>query len=187
MPFGTEPIRGDLYSADRLEQLAETIARHRVSDGQGADAALLARVRDNGCALQRSYRALAAVIEEERLTTPAAEWLVDNGNHRIAQGPARLDLAGPFIVADGMGGQLAGEQASRIAVEVIPKELAQRLGGDDDAAAIRGAIAAANQEIIAQAHIVPECTNMGTTVVLATIILSATSSSSCRLSPSLKR
>ena len=78
MPFETEPIRGELFSADRLEQLAEAIARHRVSDGQRADPALLARVRDNGRALQRSYRALAAVIEEERLTTPAAEWLVDN-------------------------------------------------------------------------------------------------------------
>lgn len=79
----------------------------------------------------------------------------------------RPDVAGPFLVADGMGGQLAGEQASRIAVEVIPKELALRLNHENDAEAIRLAIAAANREIIAQAHVDPECSHMGTTVVLA--------------------
>jgi serine/threonine protein phosphatase PrpC len=77
---------------------------------------------------------------------------------------------GLFIVADGMGGQLAGEQASRIAVEMIPKELSHRLGPEDDdratQAAIRGAVAAANREVIGQAHIMPEYSNMGTTVVL---------------------
>jgi len=97
------------------------------------------------------------------------------GNGRRADGgngeSGRLDPFGPFLVADGMGGQLAGEQASRIAVEIIPKEMRQRLGDRTDAAAvqtaIREAVAAANREIIAQAHVVPECTNMGTTVVLA--------------------
>ncbi|QDV37196.1 PP2C family protein-serine/threonine phosphatase [Tautonia plasticadhaerens] len=94
---------------------------------------------------------------------------VDNGHRRPASPPpARPEFVGPFIVADGMGGQLAGEQASKIAVEIIPKEVAQRLGsGEDEAAAIRGAIASANREIIAHAHVVPECSNMGTTVVLA--------------------
>ena len=38
-----------------------------------------------------------------------------------------------FLVADGMGGQQAGEKASRMAVEIIPKELARRLGaGEED-------------------------------------------------------
>ncbi|WP_169980392.1 PP2C family protein-serine/threonine phosphatase [Tautonia rosea] len=93
---------------------------------------------------------------------------LDNGNARTGQhGMTRSDLAGPFIVADGMGGQLAGEQASRIAVELIPKELFSRCDGQSDQEAIRQAIAAANREIIAQAHVVPECSNMGTTVVLA--------------------
>ena len=35
-----------------------------------------------------------------------------------------------FIVADGMGGQNAGEKASEIAVEVIPKQLEQLLNFD---------------------------------------------------------
>jgi len=77
MLFGTEPIRGELLGGERLEQLAESIARHRVG-GEPATAPLLARVRDNGRVLLRCYRALAAVIHEERATMPAAEWLVDN-------------------------------------------------------------------------------------------------------------
>src|SRR5262245_7848313 len=76
--FGTEPIRGELLSAERLEQLAESIARRQVSDRESANAALLTRVKDNGRVLLRCYQALAAVIHEERFTMPAAEWLVDN-------------------------------------------------------------------------------------------------------------
>jgi len=75
---GTEPIRGELLSVERLEQLAETIARHRVSPSHSPRAPLLPRTRDNGRVLLRCYRTLAAVVNEERATTPAAEWLVDN-------------------------------------------------------------------------------------------------------------
>lgn len=82
-----------------------------------------------------------------------------------------LDADNLFIVADGMGGQLAGEQASKLAVELIPKELRTRLESEDDdrkvQGAVRSAVAAANREIIAQSHVMPEFTNMGTTVVLA--------------------
>ncbi|HZV94825.1 MAG TPA: glucoamylase family protein [Candidatus Nitrosocosmicus sp.] len=78
MPFATGPIRAELLSIERLELKAEAIARDRVVSGQVADPALLGRVRDNGRVLLRCYRALAAVIQEERATTPAAEWLVDN-------------------------------------------------------------------------------------------------------------
>src|SRR5437016_1960380 len=76
--FGTEPIRAELLSVERLEDLAETIARHRVSSGRRPEPGLLSRARENGCVLLRCYRTLAAVINEERATTPAAEWLVDN-------------------------------------------------------------------------------------------------------------
>jgi len=75
---GTEPIRAELLSVERLEELAETIARHRVSPGLSPRVALLPRTRENGRVLLRCYRTLAAVVNEERTTTPAAEWLVDN-------------------------------------------------------------------------------------------------------------
>jgi serine/threonine protein phosphatase PrpC len=83
-----------------------------------------------------------------------------------AQGPPDL-----FIVADGMGGQLAGEKASQMAVEDIPRELQKRLGPEDDDKAIlralREAVARANEEILARSHLETEFANMGTTVVLA--------------------
>jgi cyclic beta-1,2-glucan glucanotransferase len=76
--FGAEPIRAELLSVDRLEELAEAIARHRVSPSRRPNPGLLTRTRENGRVLLRCYRTLAAVINEERASTPAAEWLVDN-------------------------------------------------------------------------------------------------------------
>src|SRR5262245_66521927 len=76
--FGAEPIRGELLSVERLEELAESIARHRVAPSRRPNPGLLSRTRENGRVLLRCYRTLAAVINEERTTKPAAEWLVDN-------------------------------------------------------------------------------------------------------------
>jgi cyclic beta-1,2-glucan synthetase len=77
-PDSTDPIRAELLSVERLERLAQELARHGVAARGRPSPALLARVRDNGRVLLRCYRTLAAVIHEERTTTPAAEWLVDN-------------------------------------------------------------------------------------------------------------
>jgi len=104
---------------------------------------------------------------------PAADRspLVGGGRDQFAGDPgSSMAPQGLFLVADGMGGQLAGEQASRIAVEIIPKMLGDRgEPGDDEAAkaAVRQAVAAANKEIMAQSHLMPEYANMGTTVALA--------------------
>jgi serine/threonine protein phosphatase PrpC len=83
-----------------------------------------------------------------------------------------LDPPALFLVADGMGGQQAGEEASRMAVEIIPKEVSKRLGADGTEikaiqGAIRDAVAEANQEILGSSGAVTEFSNMGTTVVLA--------------------
>jgi serine/threonine protein phosphatase PrpC len=77
-----------------------------------------------------------------------------------------------FIVADGMGGQQAGEEASRMAVELIPKAVARRLASEEREPsrikeAIRDAVAEVNQEILGSSGAVTEFSNMGTTVVLA--------------------
>jgi protein phosphatase len=77
-----------------------------------------------------------------------------------------------FIVADGMGGQQAGEQASLMAFELIPRAIARRLSPDEKEPdrvkeAIRNAIAEVNQEILGSSGAVTEFSNMGTTVVLA--------------------
>ncbi len=62
------------------------------------------------------------------------------------------EAAGLFLVVDGMGGHAAGEHAAGIAIEVIGREVALRKGAPETR--IRGAIAAANNEIyrVAQLH-----------------------------------
>lgn len=76
-----------------------------------------------------------------------------------------------LIVADGMGGQSAGERASALAVELIPKKLEQLLDFDKASAkvvneALEKSIAYANTEIIALSEVEPGLRNMGTTVVM---------------------
>jgi PPM family protein phosphatase len=74
------------------------------------------------------------------------------------------------LVADGMGGQAAGEVASKRAIEIIPRELKKHItgivGNEETKNIIRRAILQANEEIIAMAALDRELKNMGTTVVL---------------------
>ena len=104
----------------------------------------------------------------------ASEINLDDRDQAVEVGAEDLMLK-LFVVADGMGGQLAGEKASQMAVEIIPKELARRLtttGVAGDKAvqrAVRDAVAAANHEILGLSVIQNEFNHMGTTVVLALI------------------
>ena len=82
--------------------------------------------------------------------------------------------AGLFIVADGMGGQAAGEQASEMAVDIIPSRLKARVGatpadGHAMAEIIRLSVLDANQQIIDLAARRSEFQSMGTTVVVAVV------------------
>lgn len=74
------------------------------------------------------------------------------------------------VVADGMGGQAAGEIASRRAIEVVPREIKKNLrpasAADECKQTIRKAIVQANDEIIAMGALDRDLRNMGTTVVL---------------------
>jgi PPM family protein phosphatase len=80
------------------------------------------------------------------------------------------------IVADGMGGAAAGEEASRIAVEAIKAVFTVRdqrpdaLASVEDAVVterLRDAIQSANMSIVQKASLSPEMRGMGTTVTLA--------------------
>jgi len=74
-----EPIRRELFSIERLEQHAESLATaQRVTPKPGHGRPLATRLRDNGRVLLAAYRAIGTAIREERAITPAAEWLVDN-------------------------------------------------------------------------------------------------------------
>lgn len=73
-----------------------------------------------------------------------------------------------FVVADGMGGQERGEQASGLACRVIPKVVQDRLAAHDDVAQVlRRALAEANQAIIHAGMNQPVGRRMGTTAVVA--------------------
>src|SRR5262249_347868 len=75
------------------------------------------------------------------------------------------------LVADGMGGQNAGEVASKNAIEIVPRELkknlAATLGHDETKNVIRRAIVQANEEILFMAQHDINLKQMGTTIVLA--------------------
>lgn len=75
------------------------------------------------------------------------------------------------IVADGMGGQSAGERASALAIKLIPYRLEQLLDFEKSSAksvneALEKSIGYANSEIIALSETDPGMRNMGTTVVM---------------------
>ncbi len=84
----TEVIRAEIFSAERLEQHAESLAAaQRITPRPVAAASLTARLRDNRRALLDAHRAIARAIEQGRAITPAAEWLVDNLSRRRGADP----------------------------------------------------------------------------------------------------
>ena len=69
-----EPIRAELFSADRLEQYAQSlIASLRVSEDTAPTYDLAARAGRNGKVLLDCYGAIADAARERRAITPAAE------------------------------------------------------------------------------------------------------------------
>ena len=83
MPAGmlddAEPIVSELFSVERLEQHARSLAdAQTITSEPRRGRTIRPRVAENGRILLESYRTLAGAIREERSITPAAEWLVDN-------------------------------------------------------------------------------------------------------------
>ncbi len=80
-----------------------------------------------------------------------------------------------YIVADGMGGQSAGERASALAIELVSQRLCELLNFTNDppdkvAQCIDEAVAHANAEIMAVGEIDPRYHSMGTTVAFAVVV-----------------
>src|ERR1700685_4604203 len=74
-----EPIRAELFSVERLEQHAESLAAAQAVTTDSDDGRpLIPRVAENGRVLLKYYLDTAKAIQEEHAITPAAEWLVDN-------------------------------------------------------------------------------------------------------------
>ncbi|TAK83856.1 MAG: glycosyl transferase [Betaproteobacteria bacterium] len=79
-PWDNEkPIREELFSVERLEQHAESLAAAQpISARPTRGRSLAARLKHNESVLLEAYRAIASAVGEGRSITPAAEWLLDN-------------------------------------------------------------------------------------------------------------
>ena len=79
-PWNTAAIiREELFSIERLEQHAASLARAQsVTNRPPARRSLNIRLSDNESVLLDAYRSIAAAVSEGGSITPAAEWLLDN-------------------------------------------------------------------------------------------------------------
>ncbi|HXV18910.1 MAG TPA: glycosyl transferase, partial [Candidatus Omnitrophota bacterium] len=74
-----ELVRAELFSIERLEQHAESLAQaQRITRKRFKGRTILGRVRDNSRALSSAHHRITQNIRDERAITPAAEWFVDN-------------------------------------------------------------------------------------------------------------
>src|SRR6202166_5124571 len=73
-----EPISAEIFSAERLEQHAESLAKAQEVSATQSAVSLRGRLRSNALALDAAFRALIAGLRKGQAVTPAAEWLVDN-------------------------------------------------------------------------------------------------------------
>ena len=72
-----------------------------------------------------------------------------------------------YLVADGMGGQRGGADASRLVVEVIKSRAKEIAAADDGAAALVEAVREAHRRIQSEGSANPDLQGMGTTVTAA--------------------
>src|SRR5581483_10807140 len=73
------PIREELFSIERLEQYAASLAvAHQIAEKPRRRNLLLPRLEETSRKLIEAYQALADSIRSEHVISPAAEWLVDN-------------------------------------------------------------------------------------------------------------
>src|SRR5713101_8740531 len=73
-----QPVRAEIFSVERLEQYAQTLAAEHKTVTKKGRAQLLPRLEDNGRKLFAAYRILVEAIRNGRPISPAGEWLVDN-------------------------------------------------------------------------------------------------------------
>ena len=72
------PIRFELFSNERLEQHAVSLAKAQKARTIPDGLKLMPRVRENSRVLFEAYKAIGKAAREHRAITPAAEWLLDN-------------------------------------------------------------------------------------------------------------
>jgi len=88
----------------------------------------------------------------------------DTGRVREINEDSFLCLPPLFVVADGMGGHVAGEVASNIAIGIIKKYVEQHRQFDSPAAMLEQAVGEANSEVYRLSKENSQYSGMGTTV-----------------------
>jgi cyclic beta-1,2-glucan glucanotransferase len=73
-----EPIRFELFSNERLEQHALSLAKAQNVGRLTKYRTLIPRVRENALVLLEAHKAVALAVRQQHAITPAAEWLLDN-------------------------------------------------------------------------------------------------------------
>ncbi len=102
-------------------------------------------------------------------TGPSRELNEDCVDYYLPSNPDQMRAKGAlFVVADGMGGYLAGEVASKEAVGRVTEEYYADTSPDPGVGLIR-AISAANRRVLARASTEASKSGMGTTLVAAVI------------------
>ncbi|RIH79069.1 TOMM system kinase/cyclase fusion protein [Calidithermus terrae] len=78
-PGPEDPIRGMIYSLERLEEHARALAASQVlSRIPSRGRSLFPRLQSNARALQHSHDEITLALRQKRVVASAAEWLVDN-------------------------------------------------------------------------------------------------------------
>lgn len=90
-PCGEEPIRFELFSTERLEQHAVSLAQAQKISTSKKGQKLLPRVHENSLVLLEAYIAVTKAVREQHAITPAAEWLLDNF-HVIEEQVSNIDI-----------------------------------------------------------------------------------------------
>ncbi len=74
-----EPLLGELFSSDKLEEHGRSLARsHKLVTGKRMPNVLLRRLADNERVLLEIRNLLVDTIKDKHRVTPAGEWLLDN-------------------------------------------------------------------------------------------------------------
>ena len=72
------PIRDELFSVERLEAHARSLAVAQIiSPSPVRGRSLSRRLARNGAVLLAAYRSIVQATGDNRATTPAADWLID--------------------------------------------------------------------------------------------------------------
>jgi cyclic beta-1,2-glucan synthetase len=91
-PGGEElPIRFELFSNERLEEHAYSLAKAQKIDRLKKNQQLLPRVQENAQVLFEAYKSVAKTVRDQQSITPAAEWLLGNF-HVIDEQVSNIDL-----------------------------------------------------------------------------------------------